>query len=280
MADNYFFDPVNPDANITIYIGGLAISNYNKRRKVWETVFLRHVKDHFLKIDVRKLINGKEEEVITISDIKPDEKISIEAGDSENGVPDLRAPGFNYQTFADKRDLGWCIDFASDRMHGRKKIKLKKHKPVTCLSIKNSTFYAARHAEGKYEIKGISSYVGHWIGADIQGVWDALKIKFAVDLQKNLDLPLGRNIKYQVVFNNACDDTDNQCLATNDFKYYYDLVAEDAIEVKPPLKLMSNIDKGSRKATRKVFGNVLGKLVACECTVCSQIDENSLFDLA
>jgi hypothetical protein len=39
---------VIPDANITILIMGLAVSNFNKLNGKWETVFLRDVATHQL----------------------------------------------------------------------------------------------------------------------------------------------------------------------------------------------------------------------------------------
>ena len=49
----------NPAANVTLSFEGLAIYNFNKITNYWEFLFLRHLANHNLKVDIINYTGGQ-----------------------------------------------------------------------------------------------------------------------------------------------------------------------------------------------------------------------------
>ena len=210
------------DANVTVSIRGLALSHYNERKNQWETRFLRHVPGHNLKLIVKK--NSEE---IFVGEIEKNERISIVTGQAKSVPPRYKAGNNN--------DLSHLVDFNSERMCGSK-FKFKQM-PMTLLSTTDACFYTKKLSRKQYTVRKneddvFTGRVGVITGGDIVAL-DQTEIIFNTSPAKNLTLPAGTDIFYEIILDNDCPNPpqDGSC----DFDRYNEVIETmDKYTLKSP----------------------------------------------
>ncbi|HXG85549.1 MAG TPA: hypothetical protein VNI84_16115 [Pyrinomonadaceae bacterium] len=210
------------EANVTVSIKGLAISNYNENNRNWETVFLRHVEHHNLKITVNKCRSGNLESSQSYN-VDPNDKIYISSSDT------FEQP--SRYTEQNDKNLSRVMDFsAADMYDGRIKFYRNSGAKLTFLSISGSIFYTKKLSKNTYDIVKAQKIkqkkkIGLVIGADI-GCRIGGQTEISVEGKPNLIAPLvaEENVVYEIVFDNDCYEPAQH--PDGDFSKYYDLIDE------------------------------------------------------
>jgi len=216
------------DANVTVSIKGLAVSNYNNVNNRWETIFLRDIPTHELRLTINKCKDGSLIEAPTIIDnIHPDEKIFIRVNQAE----DLGAISVS----DGEKNLGFVIDLTGPELYQNAPniFETNSSRPFTFLSIADSIFYAQDVQNQEYEItKGQQITIrkmADTTGADIKGEVGA-SIEVTTTIQPHL-IPMmiiEPDVSYQLIFDNTCNNPTDSHEET-DFVHYKPLF-KDSIE--------------------------------------------------
>jgi hypothetical protein len=194
------------EANITVSIMGLAVSNFNESNKNWETIFLRDVPTHKLKIIINKYRNGAplEDGRIVIDDIHPDERFFIRV----NKAVDLGA----HAVYDDaEKGLENVLDLTGPELYGGVDVfEASANRPFTFLSISDGIFYTQNLPPEEYEIKvgeqirdvkRTADVTGTDIKCEIGG-----KLEILTVIKPDLIAPvmIEENIAYEIIFDNTC----------------------------------------------------------------------------
>jgi hypothetical protein len=197
-----------PDANITVSIMGLAVSNYNQSNKNWETIFLRDISTHELKITINKCRNGVlvANGQMVFENVLVDERFFVRV----NRATNLGATA----VLSGEKRLENILDLTGPELYqGSPDIfDADSNRPLTFLSIADSIFYAQNVPEEEYEIKvgdqktttkRTADVTGSDIKCDVGGTLEILTI-----LQPNLipSITIEPDISYEIIFDNTCNN--------------------------------------------------------------------------
>jgi hypothetical protein len=217
-----------PDANITVSIMGLAVSNYNQSNKNWETIFLRDIASHELKITVNKCRKGVlvADGQMVFEKISLDERFFIRA----NKVTNLGAPAI----LTGEQSLENVLDLTGPELYQSSPdiFEANSNRPLTFLSIADSIFYAQSIPDEEYEIKigsqttdkkRTADVTGSDIKCDVGGTLEILTI-----LQPNLipSVVIEPDTSYEIIFDNTCNNPPSANEGT-DFVHYNSLFKSD-----------------------------------------------------
>jgi hypothetical protein len=225
---------LNPFANVSISVSGLAICHYNSTNKTWEFLLPREIPDHTLKIIFTKYYKDGRVTTREIPIAKSVTQISVETKDKFEPSSEKE---FNFIGGADKddRDARWILDIAE--LYG-KPVELQNinQKIYTYLSIPAGTLYNKKFPDNPFVIvnnpnsTSKNMKVAQSAGIDIQ--WEMGKgsttIKNSVDATDLINEILRDESvsSYEVEFNNDCP---KKCVGKEtDYKYYNeDLIVLD-----------------------------------------------------
>ncbi|HSK70060.1 MAG TPA: hypothetical protein VK892_00085 [Pyrinomonadaceae bacterium] len=223
-------DKAISDANITVSIMGLAVSNYNDSSKRWETIFLRDIPTHELKLTINKCRNGSPVEAPTIiENIHPDERFFIRV----NRARDLGAISVS----DGEKSLDYVLDLAGPDLYQNNTniFETNSTRPFTFLSIADSIFYSQNVPEQEYEVtvgqKTTTRRATEITGADI--VCEAGgTIEILTVIQPNLipTMIVDQDTSYEIIFDNTCNNPPSSGEET-DFAHYRTLLKDDVESV-------------------------------------------------
>ena len=200
---------VIPDANITILIMGLAVSNFNKLNKKWETIFLRDIATHQLKVIVNKCRNGGLVNQTIFEDINVDERFFISANP-------VRKPENVLWNQGDE-SIDFVLDLTGPDLYQNNTdiFEVNSNRPFTFLSISDSVFYAQNVPEEFYEIGKGQQVVSNKRTADVTGADIKCETRGVLDIstiiQPNLipRISIEPDFSYEIIFDNTCDTPPN-----------------------------------------------------------------------
>ena len=245
----YFADPVIGDANLSVYIGGLALINRKENKKNWAAQFIDHLADHRLNIRLLVSENGRPTPPeIIIEDAAAGQISKVEVAVKSEG----QMPASYYNNISDNRHYGYMADFSSDELHGSM-VRKNTNKPCELVGFKlnGGKLYTARLAQQngrnpdlyRFDKPGnIARYIGHWAGIDLvakKGSKLSIKIN-GRDLAFNGgDGAFQNGRRFIFIIDNMC--AQSGCESTVDFAYYYrrsfkgemGMVDETPIELMP-----------------------------------------------
>lgn len=281
---------VNPNANVTLTFEGLAIYNLNKETNNWEFLFLRHLENHELRVNItrRRTTPGHagDSNLIHSFTISKEHNILIDAGDSlatPDGKFRYEIPDFAYKFATQKEDIRWMEESSGEEGEVHTMCSFNSQfskKNLSFLSIGGqSILYTQKlseiefeiwekrketREEGTFEIRKLlaSRPIGLVIGADIQYPVGK-SIKFSIEGLNGftLELPIAPDSHYEISFNNSCDGKPD-CPNLSDFQFYYDLLVSSTgseIDIIPAPVLASD---GTMKP---------GDTAACICKTCKNL---------
>lgn len=219
---------LNPNATATIVIGGLALCHRNKKKDIWEVVFLRNADNfHNLKLkisDQSEVAINKEDEIV-IKVLSPKSKT-----DTHHPKPNFSRKKVN-DVISDAR---WILDFSSNELHNRP-LKVKKNPADNFLTIPNALFYSWNLSGRTYSIqkKQGGTAVGDPVEFEELGEFMAGDIechpKGSVSIEvksKNGDVQTYSLKRGDIVFfDNRCPSGTPQC--AEDFQNYYDIIVSN-----------------------------------------------------
>jgi hypothetical protein len=216
---------VIPDANITILIKGLAVSNFNELSNKWETVFLRDIATHQLKIIVNKYLADNLFEQTIFENIDVDERFFISANPAQQ--PEIVTWNQGDES------MEFVIDLNGPDLYQNNTdiFETNSNRPFTFLSISDSVFYAQNVPQESYEIgKGLEvtnkKRVADVTGADIKCEIDGV-LNISTIIQPNLipQISIEANISYEIIFDNSCGDPPSA--NETDFVHYNSMLKSD-----------------------------------------------------
>jgi hypothetical protein len=278
----YFFDPVITGANLTVYLGGLAV--VHNHSAAWQSVFLEGITDHDLKAELQVFENGSMVSAYQLTLPSVGQRpINIEckpAGTWNNdfwqggGAGDHRVP----------ESLG---EFSGGELHDGPVAFDNSHQtPLTPLTLSDGICYTARLADGLDNAADLYCfaklgnpvrYLGNWTAFDCECEIDT-SLTFEIDgesveneIGEQLIMSSGRS--YRVIIDNMCNGA--QCSTDIDFPFYYTaqhngrqgIVAEDPI--------------GLVLVKEMALPNAMSNRVACNVMIVKELSGiTSLFDLA
>jgi hypothetical protein len=268
----------NPNANVTLSFEGLAIYNLNKSSNFWEFLFLRHLKNHKLKIEIIQYLNGTK--FVHSLAIEKEHNIFI---DAPKAVEPLNGNMYKIDNFSygtnEEEDIRWMDELPESEDVGLTSCSFRNDflkKDLAFLSINGeSILYTKILSKEKFEIWeniGIKDQVGYTkrlvdsrkigvvVAADIEYPSnETIKIRVEGKSDFTLELPITQDSIYEIKFNNSCDGLATS-FDTSDFQHYYDLFSPT--ERKLEIISIPILD---------INGHKLDNTPACKCKTCKNL---------
>ncbi len=268
---SYFRSPANPDANVTVYLGGLIVAHRNANQS-WDALIFEGIKTHQLYIGVFIYDNGilTAQALETIKGPGHDAtRISISGTSGETGV---------YSgSLTDRRSFNLLTDFSL--MHspmGGSSIPISLRKgqsSVVGFSIPDGIGYTARECGAGDSASDLYRYYlgdGHSTPYSVLGQWVGIDSK--VEVGKSLiltkthpDFPIAHKIQMpprrevRVLICNACEDTSTD--TPGDFHHYY-----------RDNESGGGVINGHKPAILERKGYVGSHRIGCNATIISKLD--------
>ena len=231
------------NANVVIRMKGLGILHHNENTGQWESIMLRDIHKHELKIIVRKIDSGGnqigQEEIY---EVPPDTKL-IEITTNNNPLPaNLKmttlfnqVDNFSYDAINDhEQDSRWIIDL-SEELHGKPvKLSNKTGGRLTLLTVSDATLYTYDRHDKPYTMVDMSAtplpltaqrpknprLMASFVGMDI--TWNNENPVTEIKFDGNLEISLSSDdavAGYDVLIDNNCPK--DECPFPGDFRFYY-----------------------------------------------------------
>lgn len=267
------------DANVTFAFEGLAIYNLNENN--WEFLFLRHLMNHELKVQITRKYttdgHAEDNKLVHSFKIAKQHNILIEANesvDTPGGKTRFETANFNWQN-GNKADLRWMEGLPEELEVEHTSCSFNRLFPkeeLSFLSIQGkSILYTHKLSDDDYEIwerdgsqKSLIGIrrLGTIVAADMKYPADST-IKFNIEGANgfSLELKIEGDSNYEIKFDNSCEGNPT-CENIDDYQYYYDLLSSSngkTIEAVPKLVASST---GLMRP---------GETAACRCRTCRNL---------